>query len=358
MAATPLLSVVAPAYNEQECLAEFVGRTDQVLRGMGESYEIIVVNDGSEDATLSVALGLTNRFPHLTVANLSRNFGQQTAFAAGIDTARGSAVVLMDVDLQDPPELIPELVAKWREGFHVVFAQRRQREGETWLKKATSWAFYRLMRRATGLDLPPDTGDFRLMDRKAVDAFRRMPERHRLTRAMVTWLGFRQTGVPFDRAKRLAGNTKYNFRKMTRLAVDAMFSFTTSPLRLATRLGLVMSMFGLLGFLWLFVQKLFPQLGDLLPRLSAESSAYALLMCSIFLIGGVQCLMIGVLGEYVGRIYEEVQRRPLYLIEGLHGGRGEPDPEPAAADSEQDRRSAAASPRRHAPHQPHSAPHF
>jgi dolichol-phosphate mannosyltransferase len=317
---SPFVSVVAPAFNEQECLAAFVERVDAVMRRSGSPYEIIVVNDGSSDRTLDVGLGLTARFTQLRVVNLSRNFGHEMASSAGLSVARGDVVILIDADLQDPPEVIDELLEKWRQGFHVVYAQRRRRPGENFWKRSTSWLFYRLMRWATGLELPTETGDFRLMDRKVVEAFNRMSERHRFVRGMVAWLGFRQTGVMFDREPRFAGETKYNFKKLVHLAVESVVGFTTKPLRLATRIGVGMFFLSALGFFYILVQKLFPELKNLAPWLSVDRAyeGYALLMCALFFIGGVQCLLIGVLGEYLGRLYEQAQGRPLFVIEGVY----------------------------------------
>jgi polyisoprenyl-phosphate glycosyltransferase len=315
------ISVVAPAYNEAECVEAFVDRTDRALRGLGEPYELLLVDDGSTDATFELALGLTQRFEHLRVIRLSRNFGHELASTAGIGVARGRAVVLIDADLQDPPELIGELVDKWREGFQVVYAQRRSRSADGWTRRACGFLMYRLIRSGTRLDLPLDTGDYRLMDRVVVDAFSRMPERHRFVRGMVAWLGYRQTGVPFDREKRWAGKSKYGLRSLLSLSVDSVIGFTTKPLRLATYMGLILFVLGGVGFFYILVQKLFPSLGELVPWLQLRQPGYALLMCSVFLIGGMQSLMLGLLGAYVARIYEQTQGRPLYLVEGIYDSR-------------------------------------
>lgn len=314
------LSVVSPAFNEQECLAAFIERTCAVLEENSCDYELIVVNDGSSDRTLDVAVGLTARFSRLRVVNLSRNFGHEMASSAGIALARGDAVVLIDADLQDPPEIIADMLAHWRAGYHVVYAQRRRRPGESSAKRLTSWLFYRFMRWATGLDLPTDTGDFRLMDRKVVAAFNRMPERHRFVRGMVAWLGFRQIGVAFDREARFAGQTKYNLRKLVHLAIESLVGFTTKPLRIATRVGIGMFFFSLAGFVYILIQRLYPAIGESVPWLSVQRAyhGYALLMCTVFFIGGVQSLLIGLLGEYIGRLYEQSQGRPLFVIEGIY----------------------------------------
>jgi dolichol-phosphate mannosyltransferase len=345
---SPTLSVVAPAYNEQECLEQFVEQTDAVLRDLGETYELIVVNDGSSDDTLKVARALNRRYDRLAVVNLSRNFGHEMASSAGLEVARGQAVVLIDADLQDPPTLIPEMVQRWREGYDVVYAQRRTRSGETIFKKTTSWLFYRLFQKVTGLHMPKDTGDFRLMDRKVVSALRTMPERRRLVRGMVAWAGYRQTAVAFDRHTRYGGETKYNVVKLVQLAIDSAMAYTTAPLRLAYPLGGVMLACALLGLGWLLTGWLFPGLA---PDAAGTSAPTVLLASLGMFLGGAHAFLLGVLGEYVGRIYEQVQQRPLYLIEGVYR---ESDPEAAAVDQPRGGRrtaialSESSSPRRSA----------
>ncbi len=284
------------------------------------AWELLVVNDGSRDETFQVAKSLCVGRPFLCVVNLSRNFGHEMATSAGISVARGDAVILIDSDLQDPPEVIGQLVEKWREGFQVVYAQRRRREGETWIKKFSSWIFYRFQRWFTGLDLPADTGDFRLIDRKVVNAFNGMPEQRRFVRGMIAWLGFRSCAVMFDRAERFAGTTNYSLRKLIHLTFDSVVGFTVKPLQFASRLGFAMFTFGVVGFLYILCQKLFPAIGERVPWMSLRTPGYALMMCTIFLTTGLQFLLIGILGEYVGRIYQQVQNRPIFVIESISGG--------------------------------------
>jgi glycosyltransferase involved in cell wall biosynthesis len=310
------LSVVVPVYNEEANIPELHRRLAAVLERSVESYEVVFVDDGSRDRSWALIAELASRDAHVRGISFSRNFGHQMAFAAGLDHARGRAVVIMDADLQDPPELIPELLARWREGYEVVYAVRTGREGETRFKKATAALFYRIMQRITQVTIPVDTGDFRLMGPLALAAFRRLPERHRFTRGLVAWLGFRQTGVPYVRAARHAGQTNYPLRKMLRFAVDGITSFSHVPLQLATWLGFVIS---LLAFAYIVVVLVLKFVGISWP-------GYTSLMAAILFLGGVQLVMIGLLGEYLGRVYDEVKRRPLYVI-------GETVGSEAAADS-------------------------
>lgn len=298
------LSVVVPVFNEEENLPELYRRLTAVLGTAASSWEILFVDDGSRDRSWEIIRGLAEGDPHVRGLRFSRNFGHQMAFAAGLDHARGQAVVIMDADLQDPPELIPQLLAKHREGFEVVYAVRTARHGETFFKRLTAKLFYRLLARITSVHIPLDTGDFRLMGRRAVEAFRRLPERHRFTRGLVAWLGFPQTGVPYERAPRHAGTTKYPLRKMLRFAVDAITSFSHVPLQLATWLGFIVSGF---AFFYILVVIALKFAGISWP-------GYTSIMAAILFLGGVQLVMVGLLGEYVGRIYDEVKHRPLYLV--------------------------------------------
>jgi polyisoprenyl-phosphate glycosyltransferase len=303
------LSVVLPVLNEEGNIAELHRRLMAVLPGVVESFEIIFVDDGSTDRTWPIVAELARGDARVKGLSFSRNFGHQMAFAAGLDHAAGDAVVIMDADGQDPPELLPELIARWREGYEVVYAVRASRAGETVLKKATAAAFYRTLRRITQIDIPVDTGDFRLMGRRAVDAFRRMPEQHRFTRGMVSWMGFRQIGVRFERPPRRSGETKYNVRRIMRLASDGLISFSHLPLQLATWVGalvvtlavagaLVAAGLGIAGVWW---------------------RNWVPLFAGLFFLGGVQLLTVGVLGSYLGRVYDEVKRRPLYLVQETIG---------------------------------------
>lgn len=309
------LSVVVPVFNEEENIPELYRRLVPVLEKCVSSFEVLFVDDGSRDRSWELVRDLAGRDGRVRGLKFSRNFGHQMAFAAGLEHARGEAVVIMDADLQDPPEVIPELVARFREGWDVVYAQRRRREGESAFKLLTAKSFYRLLRRITPVDIPLDTGDFRLMSRRAVEAFRRLGERHRFTRGLVAWLGFRQTGVLYDRAARHAGDTKYPLRKMLRFAIDAITSFSHVPLQLATWMGFAVSAF---AFAYILVVLALKVVGISWP-------GYTSLMAAILFLGGVQLVMIGLLGEYVGRVYDEVKRRPLYLVQEEVGGgaRGE-----------------------------------
>ncbi|MEW5877061.1 MAG: glycosyltransferase family 2 protein [Acidobacteriota bacterium] len=298
------LSVVVPVFNEEENLPELYRRLTAVLGTAASSWEILFVDDGSRDRSWEIIRGLAENDPRVRGLRFSRNFGHQMAFAAGLDHARGQAVVIMDADLQDPPELIPQLLAKHREGYEVVYAVRTARHGETFFKRLTAKLFYRLLARITSVHIPLDTGDFRLMGRRAVEAFRRLPERHRFTRGLVAWLGFPQTGVPYERAPRHAGTTKYPLRKMLRLALDAITSFSHVPLQLATWLGFIVSGF---AFFYILVVIALKFAGISWP-------GYTSIMAAILFLGGVQLVMVGLLGEYVGRIYDEVKHRPLYLV--------------------------------------------
>lgn len=311
------ISIVSPCYNEAEGLPQFVRRTSAVMAQTGLSYQIILVDDGSRDRTYDTALALAAQVSCLTVISLSRNFGHQAAVTAGLDHAPDGAVVLIDSDLQDPPEVITEMIAKWHQGYDVVYGQRRSRAGESWFKLWTAKVFYRLMSRLTGRDLPRDTGDFRLMDRRVVEAIRQMREKHRFIRGMVTWVGFRQTAVLYDRQPRATGTTKYPFAKMFVFAVDAVTSFSTVPLKLITALGAaIVAATTLLSLIIVSVRIFLPQY--FIPGFAA------LALLTLFF-GGLQLVSLGIVGEYIGRVYEQVKDRPLYLIRDIaHSEEGTP----------------------------------
>lgn len=305
----PELSVVVPVFNEEESLAELRTRLEAALAGKVASYEIVFVDDGSRDGSWAQICALAERDTRVRGVRFSRNFGHQMAFTAGLDHAHGRAIVIMDADLQDPPEVIPLLVARWREGYEVVYAQRAKREGETVFKLITAAGFYRVLRTLTNVNIPIDTGDFRLMDRKAVDAYRRIREHHRLTRGLVSWLGFRQVGVSYLRAPRFAGETKYPLKKMLRLASDGITSFSYLPLQLATWVGVLTVLVALasiavsvgsrlLGYYW------------------TPEAIWVSLLAGL---GGIQLLGLGLIGEYLGRVYDEVRGRPLYLVDETVG---------------------------------------
>ncbi|MBV8116466.1 MAG: glycosyltransferase family 2 protein, partial [Candidatus Eremiobacteraeota bacterium] len=309
----PMLSIVVPMYNEEGNVAPLLDRivgTVERLPGHPR-YEVILVNDGSSDATLGQIREQMQRRPHLVLVNLSRNFGHQLAATAGIELAGGAAVILMDGDLQDPPELIEAFVAKWREGFDVVYAVRRTRKGESAFKLFTAGFFYRTIKRLTKVSIPVDTGDFRLISRRVVEALRRSPERHRFLRGMVSWVGFRQVGVPYDRDVRLTGTTKYPVTKMVRFAIDGITSFSDIPLRFASYFGFAVSAIAFVYALIVVVAKL---IGIYPP---GYTPGWASTIVAVVFLGGVQLISLGILGEYLGRIYEEVKGRPLYLISDI-----------------------------------------
>jgi glycosyltransferase involved in cell wall biosynthesis len=306
----PELSVVLPVFNESENLPELRERLTKVLDATRLAWEIVFVDDGSRDASFETMSRYAAEDPRLVVVRFSRNFGHQMALTAGVDAARGRVVAVMDADLQDPPELLPEMLKKVDEGYEVVYAVRTAREGETAFKKGTAHAFYRLMRRWTNVEIPVDVGDFRLMGPRAVAAFRRLRERHRFIRGMTAWVGFRQAGVPYVRPPRTRGETKWPLRKMLRFATDALTSFSYVPLQLSSWLGFAVSLFAFFYIAVVLVLKI----------LRINIPGWTTLMVFILLLGGVQLLMIGVLGEYLGRIYEEVKHRPLYLVSDVVGG--------------------------------------
>ncbi len=302
---SPTLSVVVPCFNEAECIRETHRHLIEVLSTLGHEWEIIYVNDGSKDETLDILINLISGSSSIRVISFSRNFGHQTAVTAGIDYAKGEAVVLIDADLQDPPELIPEMILKWQEGFDVVYGQRRTRKGETPFKKISAKLFYRLINSLSEVPIPLDTGDFRLIDRRVVDVLGQMPERSRFIRGMVSWAGFRQTPILYDRSERFAGESKYPLRKMIKFGLDGVLSFSIQPLKLATSLGGLVSACSALGIIYALTLRLFTK---------DWVSGWTLLMISVLFLGGVQLVFLGVIGEYVGRIYAESKGRPQYVI--------------------------------------------
>ena len=303
-----LLSVIVPCFNEQAVLRSTQERLMNVLRELPHlSFEIIYVDDGSRDQTAATLAELQDLNPEVRVLRLSRNFGQQVAMSAGLEHASGDAVVLIDSDLQDPPEVIPEMVQLWLEGNDVVYGTRTSREGESQFKLWTAKAFYRLINRLSETPIPLDSGDFRLMDRKAVDVLLAMPERDRFLRGMVSWIGFRQVALPYSRASRSAGESKYSAFKMLSFAMDGIMSFSLLPLKLAVWTGIVVIWIALAGLLAVFVQMF--GLSDLQIGLGSAS-----LFVAVLFMGGVQLVFLGIIGEYLGRIYREVKRRPLYAV--------------------------------------------
>lgn len=307
MSGKKLLSVIVPCYNEEAVIEETHQRLTEVLRRLDDvEYELIYVDDGSRDQTALILERLHASDATVRVLRFSRNFGHQMAVTAGVEHAMGDAVVLIDADLQDPPEVILRMVERWREGYHVAYGVRTDREGETAFKLATAKGFYRVMNRLSETAIPLDTGDFRLMDRKVVQALQAMPERDRFVRGMVSWVGFRQVAVPYRRAPRLAGESKYPLFRMLRFALDGIASFSVAPLKLATWMGFATSGLALLGIVYALFLRLFT---------SIWVTGWTALFIVVLFMGGVQLLSLGIIGEYVGRIYGETKRRPLYLVQ-------------------------------------------
>jgi polyisoprenyl-phosphate glycosyltransferase len=308
--ARPLVSIVVPLYNEAGSVASLLDRVGGVVDRVRDEYdyEIVLVNDGSTDATATNVRQEMTRRRNVVFVTLSRNFGHQLAATAGLEMARGDAIVLMDGDLQDPPELIEAFLRKWREGYDVVYAVRRARPGESRFKLVTARLFYRVINRLTKVAIPVDTGDFRLMSRRVVDALRRSPERNRFLRGMVSWVGYNQTAIEYDRDVRYAGTTKYPLSKMFRFAMDAITSFSDIPLRFASYFGFTVSAIAFLYAIYVIVSKVFN------VRPLAYTPGWASTIVAVLFLGGVQLMSLGILGEYLGRVYDEVKGRPLYLI--------------------------------------------
>jgi glycosyltransferase involved in cell wall biosynthesis len=300
----PVYSVVIPVFNEADNLHELYPRVSKVMNSCGENWECIFVNDGSTDGSSGILNELRQKDKRVRVVEFVRNFGHQIAVTAGMDVAEGWAVIIMDADLQDPPEVIPELIARWKEGYEVVYAVRSEREGETWVKEFTAKLFYRLIFRITDVKIPLDTGDFRLLDEKVITVLRGMRERHRFLRGMAAWVGFRQIGVPYRRHARFAGKTKYPLGKMIRLALNAITSFSYFPLQMATYLGFFCAAIAAIAIPFVIILRLTG---------SGAFFGQATTLISVLFLGGVQLICVGILGEYIGRIYDEVKGRPLYI---------------------------------------------
>jgi glycosyltransferase involved in cell wall biosynthesis len=311
------ISVVVPMFNEEEVIEVTYRRLKAVLDTLGETYEIVFVNDGSRDKTSDIVRGLCAEDQNVKLVEFSRNFGHQIAVTAGMDHSSGRSVVLIDADLQDPPGLIVDMVARWREGYDVVYGKRVERKGESWFKKMTAALFYRLLRSMTSVNIPVDTGDFRLMDRKVCDALSSMRERSRFIRGMVSWAGFKQTSVDYVRDERFAGETKYPLRKMIKLSLDAMTSFSTKPLKIASVLGFVLSAVGFVYFFIVLYQHFFTD---------STTQGWTSLVAISLLFHGITLSLLGVLGEYIGRTYEETKRRPLYLVSDAINFEGQEEP--------------------------------
>ena len=301
----PIFSIVAPIFNERENLTELYQRVKGVMEQTGEDWELVLVDDGSIDGSTQMMRDMADQDEHVHPVIFARNFGHQIAVTAGLDYSRGQAVVIIDSDLQDPPEVILDLIAKWREGYEVVYAVRAEREGESWFKLFTASIFYRVIFRITDIDIPLDTGDFRLLDRQVVNVLNQMRERHRFLRGMSAWVGFKQVGVPYRRAARHAGETKYPFKKMFRLALNAITGFSYFPLQMATYLGFICAGISTLAIPVVIATRL------------AGSQAFfgqATTLIAVLFLGGVQLISLGILGEYIGRLYDEAKGRPMYIV--------------------------------------------
>ena len=307
-----IVTILIPAYNEEEVIGSLFDRLDGLANSIKNyKFEFLFVNDGSRDNTLEIIKSQAKKDSRVSYINLSRNFGKEIAMIAGIDHVRGDAMVIIDADLQDPPELIPEMIKHWEEGYDDVYARRSSREGETWLKKKTSEMYYKILQSSTNIPIQIDTGDFRLLDRRCIDALKQFRESQRNTKAMFSWIGYKKKEILYNRDPRLAGTTKWNYRKLSNLAIDGITSFTTAPLRIATITGLLISAISFLYIIYLLVRPLFGV---------STGAGYSSTLAVILFMGGVQMLFLGIIGEYIGRIFNETKNRPLYLIEEYHAG--------------------------------------
>jgi len=309
-----LLSIVVPAFNEQEVLPAFHARLSEVLASLALESEILYVNDGSRDGTLEVMKLLRARDSRVAILDLSRNFGKEIAMTAGLDHARGNAAVVIDADLQDPPELIPEMVKHWKEGWDVVYARRIERRGETLLKKLTAHWFYRLMQRVGRVHIPENVGDFRLLSRRALDALLQLREKHRFMKGLFAWIGFPQKGIPYQRDPRFAGRTTWDYWRLWNFALDGITSFTTTPLKWATYLGLATAFASFFYGVVIILQKLL---------YGNPVKGYPSLMVVILFLGGIQLIFLGIIGEYLGRMFDETKHRPLYFLTSIHPAAGD-----------------------------------
>lgn len=307
-----LISIVVPCYNEQEVIGETVKRIKSFCSELDANLdvELLFVDDGSRDRTRELLRVFATEDDRIRVIGFARNFGHQIAVTAGIDAARGDAVVLIDADLQDPPEVVHQMIAKWREGYDVVYGTRTERPGESAFKLATARGFYRLLNKLSDVPIPLDTGDFRLMSRPVVDTLNAMPERDRFVRGMVSWVGFKQIALPYKRAERFAGESKYPLRKMLKFATDGILSFSTKPLQMSIGFGMITAFLSMLGIVYALVMRLFTDI---------HVAGWTLLMIAVLFIGGVQLICVGILGEYIGRIYNEIKCRPLYVADEYIG---------------------------------------
>ncbi|WP_017652897.1 glycosyltransferase family 2 protein [Fortiea contorta] len=307
----PIYSLVIPIYNEEENLTELYRRLINVIEQLDGEAELILVDDGSRDRSLSMIRQIHQRDSRVRYLSFARNFGHQIAVTAGLNFVQGQSVIVMDADLQDPPELVLKMIAQWQQGYQVVYAQRLSRKKESWFKRFTAYAFYRILKVLANVDIPADTGDFCLMDRQVVDILNAMPERNRYIRGLRAWVGFRQTAVLFERDPRFAGTVKYTFGKSWALAVDGIISFSKVPLRIATYMGMLSASIALLMIILILYWRLFEP--------STPLIGYTLITVAMFFMGSVQLICIGILGEYIGRIYEEVKGRPIYTLKETGG---------------------------------------
>lgn len=306
------ITLLIPAYNEEVVLDALFERLDALAKTEKKYiFEFLFVNDGSRDGTLEIIKKQAEKDNRVSYINLSRNFGKEIAMIAGIDHVQGDAMVVIDADLQDPPELISEMITFWEEGYDDVYARRKSREGETWLKKKTSTAYYQVLQSSTNIPIQVDTGDFRLLSRRCIDALRQFRESQRNTKAMFSWIGYKKKEIFYDRDPRLAGETKWNYQKLINLAIDGITSFTTAPLRIATMTGLIISISAFIYIAYLLIRPLFGV---------STGAGYSSTLAIILFLGGAQMLFLGIIGEYIGRIFNETKNRPLYLIEEYHAG--------------------------------------
>lgn len=307
----PVISLIVPVFNEQDVIDIFLDKTSSVMEAAGLDYEYLFINDGSTDATFSQLIELSASNPRIRIINLSRNFGKEAAMTAGIDHVRGNVLIPIDVDLQDPPELIPQFIEKWRQGYDIVYGVRSSRDDDSMLKRASARWFYNLFNRMSSVPIPDNAGDFRLIDERATEVLRQLPERNRFMKGLFSWVGFYSIGVPYSRPARAAGQTKWNFRKLWNFALDGLFSFSTVPLRIWSYVGMAISLLAFLYASFIVIRTVV--LGIDLP-------GYASLLTVILFLGGIQLLSLGIIGEYLGRLLVEAKQRPIYIIEGEYAG--------------------------------------
>ena len=306
------ITLLIPVYNEEYVLPQLFKRLDEFTKNTPDyQFEFLFINDGSTDKSFSIIVEQSKKDSRISYINLSRNFGKEIAMIAGIDYVKSDALVIIDADLQDPPELIQEMISYWEDGYDDVYARRNNRQGETWLKKKTSQWYYRILQKSTNIPIQVDTGDFRLLDRRCIEALQKFRESQRNTKAIFSWIGYKKKEIFYNRDPRLSGQTKWNYRKLLNLAIDGITSFTTAPLRMATIFGFIVSFIAFVWIVYLLVRPLFGV---------STGAGYSSLMAVILFLGGVQLLSLGVIGEYVGRIFIETKNRPLYLIEEYHAG--------------------------------------